>query len=610
MPGLFGFLGIDFPKYTTLKSEFEKVWEQCSVISIPNGFMGGHAFSGFSAAYQTLEGLHVVVDGEDSIYRNAQLLASKGSPRLFNLTNGRLNLTVHCKGNIAVFVKSKKTLYLASEWSGSFPLYYSRVHGNLLFSSLLRPLAKVLQSREDPVGIVEFMRYGYTLAGRTVFEGIRRIMPGQVLVYNHNRDNLVISETSRAWTGRLEGDYESIAEQFWSTLIRATKRCIQDEEKHALMTSAGWDSRVLLASIREVHGSGLQGYSHGDISSRELKIASRILRDSEIITHLEALDESMYDLDSMNQAFLKVENIIFPHWNRAGLKLRKMGINSVSAGVLGEIVGGLYGRVFMMSDWEKIFFIASNLLRPHGNHKERNYKNFESVYDFLRLREFQKPWYIHDDYWEGIAGIKEEINTDVENSLKRIEDRGEINADQLIEAYVAESRGAQYIAAQLLTCRANLNISNIYADQELLTISAQIPLTWKIQRRFCQAVLRKYAPDLLKYPTAGILISTRTPIFFQEITRVVKKIFEEVSLKLGSYTKGQFKAKSLGWDNFEFLRTSDKLSTMLDNIEIEIVDKGAMREFLKKSKKLEIRVPMYHVSDQFMKIYSVDRMLS
>ena len=45
MPGIFGGFGCKQEQYEALKKSFNSIWGECESLSLPNGFIGGHAFS-------------------------------------------------------------------------------------------------------------------------------------------------------------------------------------------------------------------------------------------------------------------------------------------------------------------------------------------------------------------------------------------------------------------------------------------------------------------------------------------------------------------------------------------------------------------------------------
>ncbi|THB80833.1 MAG: hypothetical protein D3926_05225 [Desulfobacteraceae bacterium] len=611
MPALFGCVGYPSGDMTSLVGSFESIWGECEVYSFQEGVLGAHAFRGKTALHEINQDSHMAVDGEHSLYMNAKAYAEHGDPVLFSINkNGEIEPGVDCKGNIAVLDQKKKCLYLITEWMGTFPLYYAETPGAIAFSSHLKPLAGLTKAEPDPVGVIQFMRYGYILANRTQFTGIKRLMPGQAIIYQIETHQLTVVETSRLWVDHVTGhDIGELVELFWNCLQKATRRCTLNEEKLALMSSAGWDSRVLFAAIRsQISSADFLGYVHGDIHSRELEITRSIFKDSKLPCHLEDLNNSMFDLDELSYGFDRVENIIFPHWHLAGMKLKKMGFGSVAAGLVGEVIGGHFNFNIDVSNKSKMRFFASNFLGKFGFPQDSATKDISFVYDFLRKNEFDRPWYIDIDFWATIPDILEQINMDIKYTLDRIRSRGVNTSDQLIEAYWAGFR-SRHAVAQVLSCRANLDMFHIFADRELLLLSTQIRFEDKIYNSFDKLLLKTYAPELLRYPTAAVLVSAGAPIPVQEVSRFARKISESVRLKMSNFLRSEVKTRHLGWDNFEFLRDGDVIQDIIACIKNPMVNQGALQNFLDKIRRFELKVPLYHVSDQLMKIYTAELML-
>ena len=97
----------------------------------------------------TCNGVHFAVDGEASIYRTAPEFALHRQPALFHVSESEIALTANCKGNVVVVDPEKRQWYLAVEWAGSFPLYYSHVSGGLVFCNRLKPLARTVNASPD-----------------------------------------------------------------------------------------------------------------------------------------------------------------------------------------------------------------------------------------------------------------------------------------------------------------------------------------------------------------------------------------------------------------------------------------------------------------------------
>src|SRR5204863_7321007 len=99
--------------------------------------------------------------------------------------------------------------------------------------------------------------------------------------------------------------------------------------------------------------------------------------------------------------------------------------------------------------------------------------------EFLRIRSLGNPWHVQESLWEGMDLIGN-INGDIEITLARFKDRGISSGNQLIEAFITEHRGSQYINTQLLSCRASLDVFTPFGERDLLTLASRIPLATKV----------------------------------------------------------------------------------------------------------------------------------
>ncbi|TMA37286.1 MAG: hypothetical protein E6J79_10920 [Deltaproteobacteria bacterium] len=430
MPGIFGGVGCPPHLHEALRADFAAAYGASDAVSVAGGMLGGHAFGSQSALHVAPDGDRFAVDGEPSLYRSTL------PP--YRVRSDALELEPTCKGNVAVVSARSRTWHLATEWTGSFPLYYVVVDGGLLFSSRLRPLARIAGASLDLVGILEVLERYSTLAGRTHFEEIRRLLPGQILRYEPGSGRLSVRETSALWAGdRGEaGDGGDAVEQAWVALGDSVRRSLGGPGRHAVMMSGGWDSRTLLAAMLEQAGRDpLLAYTHGDLGSREIGLVERICGWAGVELHREPLGEAMYDLDALERGFERTENLMFPHWHRAGAVLAGLGLSSVSAGVYGEVLGGHYGPSMVVGGVRKMAAVAAALVgRSVGS---RN--GHQAARDFLLARRVARPWYLAPAAWAATADAAASLDADLEAALQRLERRGVVTGDELVEAFVTAS---------------------------------------------------------------------------------------------------------------------------------------------------------------------------
>lgn len=572
MPGFFGAIGCDPHMRENLRMHFSTPWGESEVVKLPNGIMGGHAFDQLRVLHTLENGTHFAVDGERAIYK------VKTPPFRFSPT---LELSTACKGNVAIATDNQ--WYIATDWAGSFPLYYAHTPEGVLFCSRLRPLALILRPEIDLVGLRQFFHACYMLSGRTFYRGISRLMPGQVLSYDLSNNRLNIAETSKAWVG-LKVTTPTDA---WNGLMGAVANSLDIHCHNAMMMSGGWDSRTLLAAARIVLGAeNLFAYYHGGQDSSERKIASEICHSLGVKFHHEFLGMTPFDLDFLRRGFNRTETVVYPEWHRAGQLLSTFGIDCVSSGVFGEVLGGHYSRAMLCNGARKL---PAFLMQMFGVNSST-----ASIIDMLQIKHFVKPWSVNPEVWGNVHEIKETMNGDIESSMRRFTERGVQTSDQLVEAFITEHRASQYINAQVLSCRAYLDVSIPFGDQDFFAQASRIPLTAKLHNSLNRQVLQQYSPELLRFPTAAAPVPASMPILVQELARLLRHVVEK-----------RAKLHSVGWWDWEFLRDTTALHAIVDDLEQDFWNKKIIRQRVVEVQKNKVD-SIGQLARRLLVMYTVD----
>jgi asparagine synthase (glutamine-hydrolysing) len=149
---------------------------------------------------------------------------------------------------LAIWDNRSQTLILARDRAGEKPLFYARIHGEVVFASELQCLLRYPElSREiDHDAIADYLRLGYISEPRTPFRAVRRIPAGAYAVFHGEREEIV-----RYW------DPSSFAIEPISArdAIRKTQRLIEEAVEKQVMSdvpvgvfiSGGMDSSILAA---------------------------------------------------------------------------------------------------------------------------------------------------------------------------------------------------------------------------------------------------------------------------------------------------------------------------------------------------------------------------
>ncbi|HTY05033.1 MAG TPA: hypothetical protein VMC86_00825 [Gemmatimonadales bacterium] len=537
------------------------------------------------------------IDGEWALYHRDHPSRAAPQPDLFTWDGGFLNPVHGSVGNVAAIRTDALSAHLATDPSGTFPLYFTEFDGGVLFCSLLKPLAKVTRADRDELAGLEFLRQAYVVGTKTVFRGIRRLLPGQSVRWLQGR-SIEITERSDAWTDRVQVTGDAI-EASWERLERAMARSVPTDGA-SLMMSGGWDSRTLLAGGAH-KGLHLSCYSHGDTGSRELGLVRRLADITGSPCQLEPIDERVLDPGFLSEGFSRVENVVFPHWHRAGRVLAGQGRSVVSAGVFGEILGGHYGPAMVTDNRMKFLTVAALLtgLEPPAAVAKA------SALELLRVRSLEHHWYLQGDWERALGAPLGLMNGAIEEELARLGRRGVAGTFDQVEAFISEHRGAQYINTQIRSCRGHLDVSLPFAGGELFPFASGVPLSSRVHNLVNRRMLLKYSPELLAVPLAATLAAARAPLGFQEASRVLRKLYEEVGGAVSHRTRGRWPAPRLGWVNFGFLQSSTALATLAEDLRCDLWDRVTISRYVgwRSGGDQPEPHPLY---DQFLKLYTLD----
>ena len=167
---------------------------------------------------------------------------------VFNHLNGMFGL--------AIWDARNERLVVARDAMGIKLVYYRIADGTLTFGSEIRPILAAQNSRPevDPVALNLFLRFRYTPSPLTIFQGIRKLAPGTMLVVERGqcREERWYNYTPIPFSSPKE-DKEATRELL--ELYRAAvRRHLLSDVPVGILLSGGLDSGLLLALMNEQGG--------------------------------------------------------------------------------------------------------------------------------------------------------------------------------------------------------------------------------------------------------------------------------------------------------------------------------------------------------------------
>lgn len=152
---------------------------------------------------------------------------------------------------LAVWDDRERALLLARDRMGEKPLYWCRLEGMLLFGSELKAILQhpSVERRIDRAALNRYLTHEYIAAPHTIFEGIRKLMPGQRLSYRGGRVELAqYWEAPRELAVRAL-PVEEAAEELRSLLSSAVRNRLVSDVPLGVFLSGGIDSSSVVAMM-------------------------------------------------------------------------------------------------------------------------------------------------------------------------------------------------------------------------------------------------------------------------------------------------------------------------------------------------------------------------
>jgi hypothetical protein len=604
MPMIFGCVNGPEETESTLRSHVTPAHGRPSWTRFAGGWFAATAHGGRAATWQDAEGRAWAVFGE----RRLSAAATEDDDRGYGLdVRGDLALSRHARGVVACFDAHRRRLIVRCDPLNYFPLFYEHSRGALLFGSHLWALSRVAGAAPDHTGMMEFMRGNWCLNGRTLFSGIRKLLPGQTLSFDASAGRLSVSETSQLWAGVADDSRAPSDEQIWEHLLEATRTNWHPEGKAGLMLSGGWDSRIMLAALKHVYGDRLVTLSHGAPGHRELELAKG-LANRVGARHLEVFlgPDSMGRPDDLDTVLETTDTLMFPWWRYGSKALGEAGCDVGFSGLLGEVLGGHYTVVGRgRSRRAKEVFRRSVL---------RSAKQVLSPADGLRkvlsqdFRQRNIPFLKHEVsvalHREIAAGIEE----DMEGVVTRYQQRGIGDAGRMVEAYNTEYRALDYFCQQPMMLTAQLDVALPLGSRLVVEDILAVPLSRRIHNSLSRNLLRKFQPELLELPLAASpFVPASAPILIQEGGRVARWVVDRISRRSYLLSGGRVGTmRRFGWMDFEsHVRAGDFLDTWRDSLTWDGLDRQAIDRYITRIRTHQARVSL---ARPILKLAYLDRM--
>ena len=163
----------------------------------------------------------------------------------------------------ALFDHKNNELILARDRMGIKPLYYSELNDEVIFSSEIKSIVAVMKSKSeiDPIGLNQYLTYQNYFGQRSLYKGIKLLLPGHYLTIQLDQKNKLEPFCSFNFTKDLNIDFDQAVTKYKNAIGSSVQRHLLSDVPVASYLSAGFDSSTVLnrASINRIPPDSFTG---------------------------------------------------------------------------------------------------------------------------------------------------------------------------------------------------------------------------------------------------------------------------------------------------------------------------------------------------------------
>lgn len=180
----------------------------------------------------------------------------------------------------ALYDTHEGTLTLSRDPFGIKPLYYARHAGGVLFSSELRGILEAnIDRTPDAAAYAIFHELGYFMAPDTPYKAVRKLVPGELLVWK--KDAIVASDSVPSFApdpGEKANTLEASANLVEEALTASVERHFVADVPVGLLLSGGTDSSLIAAISARSLGKAPQAFHVAVEGSEDTEYAEAIAK--------------------------------------------------------------------------------------------------------------------------------------------------------------------------------------------------------------------------------------------------------------------------------------------------------------------------------------------
>jgi asparagine synthase (glutamine-hydrolysing) len=175
--------------------------------------------------------------------------------------------------------KRQSKAFLFNDRYGVERIYWHETDDGLFFASEAKALLRILpELREfDQEGVTQFLTFGCTLEGRTLFQGVRLLPTGSVWSFENRECHKQKYFSPAIWESQPTLTLDAFQSRFEETLKRILPRYLESDSKVGVSLTAGLDSRMIMACLPQVRAKPIcYTFSGEKRDTLDVRLAGRV----------------------------------------------------------------------------------------------------------------------------------------------------------------------------------------------------------------------------------------------------------------------------------------------------------------------------------------------
>ena len=168
----------------------------------------------------------------------------------------------------AIWDERRQRLVLGRDHTGIKPVFYALTQsGDIVFGSEIKAIlaSGMIDAEMEETAIAEYFALGLVSGDRTLYRNIRKLEPGNTLVWQDGRVRVERYWSLPAYEADAAGikDLSEAAAEFWKRFVESVRIMLMSDVPLGVFLSGGLDSSLLVAAMRELGVDALRTFSVG-----------------------------------------------------------------------------------------------------------------------------------------------------------------------------------------------------------------------------------------------------------------------------------------------------------------------------------------------------------